>query len=95
MPSVLADAVLSFRLLKVGGFLIFDDMLVFPDVGRAMEYFVEAFGGEHRLEVLHNEVGNWVETAACGVGSSVPRKVQTFEIECCEGTYRRPFFLPQ
>ncbi|CAN0083622.1 unnamed protein product [Scytosiphon promiscuus] len=55
MASVLADAVLAFRLLKVGGFLIFDDMVLFPTVGRAMEFFVEAFGGEHRLEVLYSK----------------------------------------
>lgn len=56
MGPVLADAILSFRLLKVGGFLIFDDMILFPDVERAMKAFVEALGGENRLEVLHNEV---------------------------------------
>lgn len=58
MPAALADAILSFRLLKVGGFLIFDDTVLFPSVKRAMEYFVDAFGGEHRLEVLYNEVGD-------------------------------------
>ncbi|CAN0219672.1 unnamed protein product [Hapterophycus canaliculatus] len=55
MAAVLADAVLSFRLLRVGGLMIFDDMVGFPDVGPAMEYFVEAFEGDHRLEVLHNK----------------------------------------
>lgn len=57
MGPVLADAILSFRLLKVGGFLIFDDLTpFFPLVERAMAAFVEAIGGENRLEVLHSEV---------------------------------------
>jgi len=56
MQAVLADVILSFRLLKVGGFLIADDMKLFPEVEHAMAAVVEAFGGEGRLEVLHNEV---------------------------------------
>lgn len=52
--SVLADAVLAFRLLKVGGFLIFDDMKLFPGVERATAAVIEALGSE--IEVLHNEV---------------------------------------
>ncbi len=60
MQSVLADVILSFRLLKVGGYLIADDMRQYPGVERAMAAVVEAFGGGNRLEVLHNEVRNAV-----------------------------------
>lgn len=58
MHSVLADALLSFRLLKVGGFVIFDDMTVFRDVERATTAVMEALGGLAFVEVLHNEVRN-------------------------------------
>lgn len=56
MQHVLADAILSFRLLKVGGLLIFDDMKTFPGVGRATTAVIEALEGENCVEVLHNEV---------------------------------------
>lgn len=57
MQHVLADTVLSFRLLKVGGFLIFDDMMTgFPGVEMATTPVIEALEGERCVEVLHNEV---------------------------------------
>ena len=56
MQHVLADAILSFRLLKVGGLLIFDDMKFFPDVERATTAVIEALEGENSVEILHNEV---------------------------------------
>lgn len=59
MEHVLADAIVSSRLLKVGGFLIFDDVKIFPGVERATTAVLQALEGEYCcLEVLHNEVRN-------------------------------------
>lgn len=55
MANALTDSLLSFRLLKVGGFLIVDDMS-YPGVAAAMAAFMEALGGEDRVELLRNEV---------------------------------------
>eukprot|EP00903_Cladosiphon_okamuranus_P016548 g15266.t1 len=55
MHHVLADALLSFRMLKVGGFLIFDDVKNFPAVGWAATAVIEALKEENCVEVLHNE----------------------------------------
>lgn len=55
MANALSDTLLSFRLLKVGGFLVVDDMSV-ATVEVAMAAVVESLGGEGRLEVLHGEV---------------------------------------
>lgn len=54
MQNALSDSLLSFRLLKVGGFLIVDDMSI-PEVAAAMDVFMEAL--KLRVELLHNEVG--------------------------------------
>ncbi|CAM9096650.1 unnamed protein product [Hapterophycus canaliculatus] len=55
MTNAIADGLLSFRLLKKGGLMIFDDMLYYPSVGRAAAAIVEALGDEGRLEVLYNQ----------------------------------------
>lgn len=57
MTNALTDSLLAFRLLKVGGLLMVDDM-DYPDVFRATVAFVKALEGENRLEVLHDEVRN-------------------------------------
>lgn len=67
MTNALSDSLLSFRLLKVGGFLIIDDMVI-PEVAVAMAAFMEALGGEDRVELLHNEVGG-EERSPCALRS--------------------------
>ena len=58
-PSVLEDAILSLRLLKEGGILIFDDYRWWPGAARikspryAIDIFLEMFADQ--LEVLHTE----------------------------------------
>lgn len=56
MSNAITDGILAFRLLKVGGLMIFDDMLFYPSVARATAAIVEALGGEGRLEVLYSQV---------------------------------------
>lgn len=56
MQSAVADIMLSFRLLKVGGILIVDDTKYWAPVERAMAAAIKAFGGENRLEVLLSKV---------------------------------------
>jgi predicted O-methyltransferase YrrM len=56
-PGVLEDAILSFRLLKVGGVLIFDDYLWITDMAGnpirgpkiAIDAFLEVYEGHYRL----------------------------------------------
>lgn len=55
MTNALTDCLLSFRLLKVGGLLLVDDMH-YSGVFRAMVAFVEALEADNRIEVLHSEV---------------------------------------
>lgn len=52
MKDVLGDALLSFRLLKVGGIIIFDDYWV-GGVARATAIFEEAVGGS--AQVLYRD----------------------------------------
>lgn len=57
MTNALTDCLLSFRLLKVGGLLMVDDMS-HPPVFQAMSAFVAALDADNRIEVLHREVRN-------------------------------------
>lgn len=57
MTNALTDCLLSFRLLKVGGLLLVDDMSL-PGVFRAVGAFVEALEADDRIEVLNREVRN-------------------------------------
>ncbi|CAN0513779.1 unnamed protein product, partial [Scytosiphon promiscuus] len=50
MKDVLADSVLSFRLLKVGGVMVCDDYVAWPGVEQAMTPLEEALGDS--LEVI-------------------------------------------
>lgn len=52
MKDVLGDALLSFRLLTVGGVMIFDDYWM-QGVARAAAAFEEALGDS--LQVLHRD----------------------------------------
>ena len=54
MADALADCLLSFRLLKVGGTLIIDDEANFRDVAAATAALESALGGG--LQILHREV---------------------------------------
>eukprot|EP00752_Nemacystus_decipiens_P004620 g4217.t1 len=57
MKDLLADALLSFRLLKLGGIVIFDDTKHpdFPGVGRAMNAVIEALEEKNCVKVLYDE----------------------------------------
>jgi predicted O-methyltransferase YrrM len=54
-PDVLEDAVLTFRLVKPGGVVIFDDYLWRPDLGPletprlAIDAFLDVFRGQYRV----------------------------------------------
>lgn len=63
MPNVMADGLLSFRLLQVGGLMVFDDMFTYLSVARATAAIVEALGGEGRLEVLYDQVRHFLTIA--------------------------------
>lgn len=52
MKDVLGDALLSFRLLKIGGVMMFDDYNM-KGVARAAAAFEEALGDS--LKVLHRD----------------------------------------
>ena len=58
-PAVLEDAILSMRLLKVGGVLIFDDYRWRPTTSRidtpryAIDIFIETYGD--KFDLIHNE----------------------------------------
>ena len=54
MADALADCLLSFRLLKVGGILIIDDETNFHDVAAATAALERALGDG--LQILHREV---------------------------------------
>lgn len=54
MKHVLADGLLSFRLLKVGGVMIFDDYVTFPGVEQGTRPLEEALGDS--LEVIFRHV---------------------------------------
>lgn len=58
MHHALADTILSFRLLKVGGLLVVDDVRAFAGVQQAMSAVIEALERENCVEVLHDEVRN-------------------------------------
>lgn len=53
MNDVLGDALLSFRLLKVGGVMVFDDYWM-KGVARATVSFEQALGDS--LKVLHRDI---------------------------------------
>lgn len=55
MKDVLGDALLSLRLLKVGGLMVFDDYWM-DGVARATEVFEEAVGDSLQV-VYRDEVG--------------------------------------
>ncbi|CAM9226803.1 unnamed protein product [Pylaiella littoralis] len=59
MKDVLGDALLSFRLLKVGGIMMFDDYWM-RGVARATVAFEEALGNS--LTVLHRDINHLVVT---------------------------------
>lgn len=55
LADVLADGILAFRLLKVGGKIIFDDEVMFPDdVAVATATLERAFAGE--MKIVHRRV---------------------------------------
>lgn len=74
MKDVLENALLSFRLLTVGGVMIFENYWM-QGVARATAAFEEALGDS--LKVLHRDK----------VGTS--KQTRTFETNQCQSVYLR------